>query len=104
MAQLAKFRNLLGSALWPALSIMLLLVFVAYAIFGPNGVLAWGDYARQRQVRQAEFDRLTVQEAALRNRVNLVARKGVDPDMAEQLARERLGVTHPDEVIMLLQK
>jgi cell division protein FtsB len=101
MAQLAKLRLLFGTALWPAVAILLLLLFIGYAIVGPNGVLAWGDYSRRLAVRQAELDRLKKQEAALANRVRLLDPKHVDPDLAEQLVREQLGVTHPDEVVLL---
>jgi cell division protein FtsB len=101
MAQLAKFRHLLGTALWPAIAILLLLLFLAYAIFGPNGLLAWGDYARRLGEREAELSQLKQQEAALAHRVKLLDPSHVDPDMADQLVRERLGVTHPDEVVLL---
>jgi cell division protein FtsB len=101
MAQLVKLRLLFGSALWPAVAILLLLLFVAYAIFGPSGILAWGDYSRQLHVRQAELAQLKKKEAALGNRVKLLDPNHVDPDLADQLVRERLGVTHPDEVVLM---
>lgn len=100
MAQLAKLRNLFGSALWPAIAIMMLMVFIGYAIVGPSGILAWGDYSRQLQQRQAELAQLKKQEAAVANRVKLLDPRKVDPDMAEELVRKQMGVTHPDEVVL----
>ncbi|MBO9576229.1 MAG: septum formation initiator family protein [Sphingobium sp.] len=100
MAQLAKLRLLFGSALWPAIAIMLLMVFIGYAIFGPSGILAWGDYSRQLQQRQGELAQLKKHEAALANRVNLLNPKHADPDMVEETVRKQLGVTHPDEVVL----
>ena len=100
MAQLAKLRFLLGSALMPAIAIVLLMLFIAYAIIGPNGILAWGDYSRQLKQRQAELRMLQAQKAALDNRVKLLDPRKVDPDMADELVRKELGVAHPDEVVV----
>ncbi|MBO9579959.1 MAG: septum formation initiator family protein [Sphingobium sp.] len=100
MAQLAKLRLLLGSALWPAFAIMLLMVFMGYAVFGPSGILAWGDYSRRLDQRKIELAQLRKHEAAIANRVKLLDPRHVDPDLAEELARKQLGVTHPDEVVL----
>ncbi|MBT2187726.1 FtsB family cell division protein [Sphingobium nicotianae] len=102
MAQLAKLRLLFGSAMMPAIAIVLLLIFIAYAIIGPNGILAWGDYSRQLKQRQAELRMLHAQQAALDNRVKLLDPRRVDPDLADQEVRKELGVVHPDEVIVPL--
>jgi len=103
MAQLAKLRFLLGTAMMPAIAVVLLLAFIAYAIVGPNGILAWGDYSRQVKQREAELKMLKARKTTLENRVRLVDPRRVDPDMADELVRKELGVTHPDEVIVPLK-
>jgi len=103
MAQLAKLRLLFGSAMMPAIAIVLLLIFIAYAIIGPNGILAWGDYSRQLKQRQAELKLLQHERQALANRVKLLDKRKVDPDLADELVRKELGVTHPDEVVVPLK-
>jgi cell division protein FtsB len=100
MAQLAKLRLLFGSALWPAIAILLLMMFMGYAIFGPSGILAWGDYSHQLEQRRAELIQLKRHEAAIANRVKLLDPRHVDPDMADEMVRKELGVTHPDEVVL----
>jgi len=100
MAQLAKLRMLFGSAMLPAFAVLLLLLFVGYAILGSNGILAWGDYSRQLHQRQAELKILQAQKAALANRVKLLDKRHVDPDLVDELARKELGVVHNDEVII----
>lgn len=100
MAQLVKLRQLFGSAIWPAMASLLLLLFMAYAVFGPNGILAWGDYSRQLQQRKVELALAKKQEAAIANRVKLLDPNKVDPDMADELVRKQLGVVHPDEVVL----
>ncbi|MCW2361518.1 cell division protein FtsB [Sphingobium xanthum] len=93
-------RFLLGSAFTPAIAIFLLLLFIGYAIIGPNGILAWSDYSRQLKQRQAELSALHKQKAALENRVKLLDPRHADPDMVDELVRKQLGVTHPDEVVV----
>ncbi len=100
MVQLVKLRQLFGSALWPALAIMLLLVFMGYAVMGPNGILAWGDYSRQLQERKVQLAQLRKHEAAMANRVKLLDPRHADPDMVDEMVRKELGVTHPDEVVL----
>ncbi|MBU0555518.1 MAG: septum formation initiator family protein [Alphaproteobacteria bacterium] len=103
MAHLAKLRFLLGSAFTPAIAIFLLLLFIGYAIIGPNGILAWSDYSRQLKQRQTELAALQKQKAQLENRVKLLDPRHADPDMVDELVRKQLGVTHPDEVVVPLK-
>jgi cell division protein FtsB len=100
VAHLVKLRLLFGSALGPALAILMLLLFVAYAILGPSGLLAWGDYSRQLRDKQHELASLKAQQAALQNRVDLLNPRQTDPDLADELVRRELGVTHSDEIII----
>ncbi len=94
---------LLFSALGPALAILLLSLFAAYAVFGSSGILAWGDYARQLQDSRAELASVRTQRDHLKNRVTLLDPRRADPDMVDELVRKELNVGHPDEVIVPLK-
>ena len=74
--------------------------FAGYAVLGPNGILAYGDYKRQLVKREAELAVIDHKRAVLKNRVGLLDPRRADPDMVDELAREKLGVVHPDEVIV----
>lgn len=102
MAHIAKLRMLLFSAMGPAIAVLLLFFFAGYVILGSNGVLAWGDYTRQ--LRQAQGDLRTVEahRQELKNRVDLLNPRRVDPDLSDELIRRQLGVIHRDEVIVPL--
>lgn len=100
MAELAKLRFLLNSALAPALATALLLLFIGYAIVGPSGLLAWGDYTRQLKDRRAELRVVEAKRAELANRVALVDPRHADPDMVDELLRRKLNVVHPDDVVL----
>ena len=79
-----------------------LLALGAIALVGPSGMLAWGETQRVLDQRQAQLAQLQEERDALRNRVKLLDPKNVDPDLGGQLLRDRLGVAHPDEMIILI--
>ena len=100
MAQIKKLRMLLSGVFGPACAILLLAIFIGYAILGPNGILAWGDYTRQLQDSRAELRVATAQRDRVANRVNLLNPDHVDPDLADEMIRRELNVAHPDEIVV----
>ena len=102
MAHIAKLRMLLFSAFGPAIAVLLLLFFAGYVILGSNGILAWGDYKRQLHNAQSDLKHVQAQRQELRNRVDLLNPRRVDPDLSDELIRRELGVIHHDEVIVPL--
>ena len=102
MAGKSTFGSILRRAGPPAIALIVMGFFGGYAVLGPNGVLAYGDYKRQFAKRQAEFAALDHQRAVLRNRVELLDPRHANPDLVDELAREKLNVVHPDEVIVPL--
>ena len=81
---------------------LLLLTFAGYVVLGSNGVLAWGDYSRQLHGAKLELKKTQQARAELRNRVDALNPRRVDPDLADELVRRQLGVIHHDEVIVPL--
>ncbi|KKW90077.1 MULTISPECIES: FtsB family cell division protein [Sphingobium] len=102
MAHIAKLRMLLFSAFGPAIAVLLLLFFAGYVVLGSNGILAWGDYKRQLHNAQGELKQVQVHRQELKNRVDLLNPRRVDPDLSDELIRRELGVVHHDEVIVPL--
>jgi cell division protein FtsB len=98
-----RLRATLRSAALPALAVTVMLFFGAYAVLGPNGVLALGDYKRQLAVRERHYGALDARRAVLRNRVALLDPRHANPDMVDELVRKELNVAHPDEVIVPLK-
>ncbi len=87
---------------WRALAIMIVGVLAGYAVFGANGVLAWGDYSQRLEARKSELAALVEEKARLANRVALLNPKSANPDMVDELVRRDLGLAQPDEVIIPL--
>lgn len=100
---MAKGRNVLDlvkSAAGPAAALIVIAFFGGYALAGPNGVIAWGDYRHQLEQKQTELARLEAQKRVVANRVSLLDPRRANPDLADELIRERLGYAHPDEIII----
>ena len=98
----SKFRRTMRRAVWPAVGLTLMAFFGVYAVLGPNGLLAYGDYKSQSAKREEEYARLDKQRAVLRNRVALLDPDHANPDMVDEMVRKQLNVAHPDEVIVPL--
>lgn len=92
--------DLVKKAAGPALALTIIGFFGGYALVGPNGVLAWGDYRRELDSKQAELARIEAKKKVIENRVALLDPKKANPDLADELIRKRLGYSHPDEIII----
>ena len=102
MGGAARSFGLMRRVFWPALALIVVGNFAGYAVAGPNGLLAWGGYNRDLQVRKAELAKLEAEKARLRHRSALLDPRKADPDLAEELTRRDLGLIRPDEVIVPL--
>ena len=98
MTQRHKFRKSMNRAAGPAIAVMVVLAMIGYIIFGPTGLYAWGDYGQSVEKKRVILSELTKKQGELQNRVNLLDRRRVDPDLADEYVREKLGVMHPDEI------
>lgn len=83
-------------------SLLALLLMGGLAIAGPSGILAWSENQRLLEVRKEQVASLERESQSLRNRVELLDPRNVDPDLAGQLLRDRLSVAHPDEMVILV--
>lgn len=101
MTRTRSVTNILRSAAAPALAILVIANFAGYALLGPNGLFAWGDYARLHDQRQIELAQLSEERDRLANRVTLLNPDSVDPDFADELVRRNTGQVREDEHIVI---
>ena len=99
----AGVLRMLRRAALPAAMLTVMAFFGAWAVLGPNGLLAYGEYKRQLVQRQQAYQALDKRRAVLRNRVALLDPDHANPDMVDEMARRKLNVVHPDEVIVPLK-
>ncbi len=101
----SPFQTLLRRAGLPAVMLIAIGFFGYNAVLGPTGVMQTKLIKAEYEQKQADYAALDKQRAALKNRVELLDQKrGVDPDLADELARKQLNVVRPDEVVIPLQK
>lgn len=91
------------AAAMPALATLVVAFFGGYALFGSNGVLAWGEYSKALEARRADLIVVEREKALLANRVALLDPARANPDIVDELVRRDLGVAHPDELIVPLR-
>jgi cell division protein FtsB len=94
--------EIVRNVMWRGIAVMIIAVFAGYALFGANGVLAWGDYSQRLGTRQQDLAALQQSRDVLANRVKLLDPQKADPDMVDELVRKDLGLAQPDEVIIPL--
>ena len=100
MSRTRSTSSLIRAAAAPAAAILIIAHFAGFAFFGPNGVLAWGDYRRAVSTKNDELKRVEAKRAELAHRVALLNPRKVDPDYADELVRRETGQVRPDEVII----
>ena len=97
------FRKVMRRAALPALGFTIMAFFGAYAVLGPNGILAYGDYKKQLARREVQYASLDQKRTVLQNRVALLDPDHANPDMVDEMVRKELNVAHPDEVVVPLK-
>jgi len=102
MKKPSRLRRALRRAAVPAAVVAVMAFFGGYAVLGPNGMLAYGDYKRQLAKRERDYVALDRRRAVLKNRVALLNPDHANPDMVDEMVRKELNVAHPDEVIVPL--
>ena len=103
MAKKEKIGGLIKAALGPGFALLTLLAIAGYAVLGPTGILAWGEYQKTLDSRSTQLVALELERDALKNRVRLLDPNGADPDLTEEIIRKELNVAHPDEIIIPLK-
>jgi cell division protein FtsB len=88
----------------PLVVTALVLYFGYFAVYGKHGLVNWIRLNHEIELKQAEFDVIHAERQALEHRVRLLRPESVDPDLLEEQARARLGLSEPDEVVILKDK
>lgn len=98
-----RIAKTLRRAALPGLALTVMSFFGGYAVFGPNGAMAYGEYKAQMVKRERYYQQLDHRRAVLQNRVALLDPRHANPDLVDEMTRKRLNVVHPDEVIVPLK-
>jgi cell division protein FtsB len=74
--------------------------FGYFALYGRHGLVNYAKVQREAELRQADLDLLIGDRAALERRVNLLKPESIDPDLLDERARDTLGLTGPNELVL----
>jgi cell division protein FtsB len=91
-------------AVGPILGALLLGYFSYYAIEGERGLLAYLSLTQELRKATITRDLIHGEWDTLDKRVSLLRPGSTDPDMLEERALLMLGLGHPDDVIVMLQR
>ena len=97
MARQPFFRALA----FPLVCLGLATYFGYYLIYGNHGIINLARVRQEIEHKQTELEQIRAEHRALEHRVNLLRPESVDPDLLEEQARSRLGLTERDEVVIL---
>lgn len=89
---------------FPLVMMSLVLYFGYFVVYGNHGLINWLKLQTAIEAKHAELDRVRGERSALERRVRLLRPESVDPDLLEEQARSRLGLSQPDEVVILKDK
>ena len=85
-----------------ALAVLGLAAYFGYfLLYGNHGLVNLARVQHEIEVKRTELDRIRRDRLALEHRVSLLRPESVDPDLLEERARARLGLTERDEVVIL---
>lgn len=103
MTETNRFIAYARSAWLPAACITLVAFFFWHAVAGNSGVLALGGYKAEQSRLAVEAAAVAKRKADLERKVALLDPAHTDPDFADELVRENLGVVRDDEVVIQLK-
>mgnify|MGYP001473012425 FL=1 len=104
MKEQTKLKRATRGLGFPLVVMALVLYFGYFVVYGNHGVVNWIRLNHEIELKQAELDRVRDERLALEHRVRLLRPESVDPDLLEEQARARLGLSEPDEVVILKDK
>ena len=89
--------------LWLAvLGVGLATYFGYHALTGSRGLFAWQELNGELDAARQELEAVQAQRTGLAQRVSRLRHDGLDTDLIDELARRRLSLADPMDVIILL--
>jgi len=102
MKRVASISRSVGQSWLTGVWVFLIAYFAVHSFQGDSSLSALKALERQEIVLSADAATVSVARARMEARVAKMGGDSLDPDMLEELVRNRLGFTHPDEVIVLI--
>ena len=78
--------------------------FSYHAVVGSRGLLAWRQLNRDIEATEQELTAVRAEREELEDKVRRLSPGSLDPDLIDELARSRLSLAEPLDVIILLDQ
>jgi cell division protein FtsB len=102
MSGVANISRSVGQSWLTIVCLLLVAYFAAHAFRGDTSLSALNGLRAQQIELESQSTAIAAQRLALEGLVSKMGGDTLDPDLLEEMARKRLGFTHPDEIIILL--
>lgn len=87
----------------PLILLSLVLYFSYHMFQGHHGLLAWGHLSKELQNRQSYLEALKIKQQNLQHKTDLLG-NFICMDLLEEECKKKLGLSHEDEVIIVVDK
>ena len=84
----------------PAIAIAVTAYFGYYAVGGPRGLVMLANTNSALSAQDAKLANLEQSRLRLQHRIDLLAYGHADPDLVEEIARQQMLASSPDEVVI----
>jgi cell division protein FtsB len=102
MNGVANITRRYGHTWFTSACLLIVGYFALHSFQGNGSISALKELERQQVVLEQEAESISANKRFLENQVAKMGGASIDPDLLEELVREKLGFTHPDEVVVLL--
>lgn len=104
MATRQRKKSFVNRLIFPAFTFMFIGYFGFHAFHGSYGLIAYWSVLNEIDVLEAKLDDVEKSRRALEQRTVLLAHGSPDRETVDELARAKLNVIHPNEVVYLLNQ
>jgi cell division protein FtsB len=105
LARLTDRLHRLEARHWVAVLAYGLAVYFAYhAVVGSRGLLAWRQLNWEIEATERQLAAVRAERQELEDKIHRLRPDSLDPDLIDELARRRLSLAAPLDVIILLEE
>lgn len=99
--RMRNFQRLSQKAVAPFMVLSVMGYFIYHSIQGERGLLAWFKLQERFHMVESQLRGVTFAREELEEKVQALRPESINRDLLDQQVRQKLGYTHPDDVVIL---
>lgn len=96
-----NFQRLSQKAIAPFMVLSVMGYFIYHSIQGERGLLAWFKLQERFHMVESQLLEVVFEREELEEKVQALRPESINRDLLDQQVRQKLGYTHPDDVVIL---